>query len=332
MKAQQLKETLHQLTRKQLPIFIWGAPGVGKSSIVKQVAKEQGIGFIDLRLALMDPTDLKGIPYYDPSANTALWAQPAFLPKDGSGILFLDELNTAAPSVQASAYQLILDRAIGEYKLPDGWAIVAAGNRQKDRGATYNMATPLANRFVHLDLEVSLDAFKTWAYANGIDLRVIAYLEYKSEDLFSFDPTQQQHAFATPRSWEYVSQVLSTKLSEQLLFETICGAIGNECATSFFSFIAVMDQLPDLEAILDGSFTQSIPDDMEVYYALCSGLVSHYVAKPSQKRLENLIDFTMTIHPEFAVMIIQDLQHQGVDMEHLPSFERWVEQFSYLLE
>ena len=131
-----LQKLMYIYVQKKKPFFIHGAPGIGKSSIVKQIANEKSVGFIDLRLALMDPTDLKGIPFYDKDSHTALWAPPAFLPKDGEGILFLDELNAAPPSVQASAYQLILDRQVGEYILPDGWAIVAAGNREGDRGVT----------------------------------------------------------------------------------------------------------------------------------------------------------------------------------------------------
>jgi len=139
MKATSLTTAINSLVEQKVPTFLWGAPGIGKSSIVKQIAQSRGIGFIDLRLALMDPTDLKGIPFYDKESHTALWAPPAFLPKEGEGILFLDELNSAAPSVQASAYQLILDRKVGEYELPDGWAIVAAGNREGDRGVTSRM-------------------------------------------------------------------------------------------------------------------------------------------------------------------------------------------------
>jgi len=144
MRSKDITETLGALVDQKLPTFLWGAPGIGKSSVVKQVAEAKGIGFIDLRLSLMDPTDLKGIPFYENRAHQAVWAPPSFLPREGSGILFLDELNTAAPSVQASAYQLILDRRVGEYELPEGWAIVAAGNRENDRGVVYRMPLPLA--------------------------------------------------------------------------------------------------------------------------------------------------------------------------------------------
>uniref|UniRef100_UPI0025DB766D AAA family ATPase n=1 Tax=Sulfuricurvum sp. TaxID=2025608 RepID=UPI0025DB766D len=120
MRTKDTIETMGALIDAKIPTFLWGAPGIGKSSIIKQIARESGIECIDLRLSLMDPTDLKGIPFYEKDSHSALWAPPSFLPREGRGILFLDELNSAAPAVQASAYQLILDRKVGEYTLPEG--------------------------------------------------------------------------------------------------------------------------------------------------------------------------------------------------------------------
>ncbi|MBD3798132.1 MAG: AAA family ATPase, partial [Campylobacterales bacterium] len=252
MKASNLVKSLNTLIDQKVPTFLWGAPGIGKSSIVRQIADEKGLEFIDLRLALMDPTDLKGIPFYDKESHTALWAPPAFLPKDGEGILFLDELNSAPPAVQSSAYQLILDRKIGEYELPCGWAIVAAGNRESDRGVTYKMPSPLANRFVHFELEVDLNDWRNWAFQKGIDPRVIAYISYKNEHLFTFDPKKDLKSFATPRSWEYVDKILKAQIAADVILETISGAIGKEVAVNFLSFIKVIDKLPNIEKILDG--------------------------------------------------------------------------------
>ena len=251
MKAANLSQSLTALVQEKVPTFLWGAPGIGKSSIVKQIAEDMDVAFIDLRLALMYPTDLKGIPFYDKESHTALWAPPAFLPRDGEGILFLDELNSAAPSVQSSAYQLILDRKVGEYELPDGWAIVAAGNREGDRGVTYRMPAPLANRFVHFELEVDVNDWRDWAYKSTLDERIIAYISYKNEHLFTFDASLDVKSFATPRSWEYVGNILKSSLSSELLLETLSGTVGKDVAVSFLSFIRVMDRLPDVENILN---------------------------------------------------------------------------------
>ncbi|MGB3962510.1 MAG: MoxR family ATPase, partial [Sulfurimonas sp.] len=249
MKASELTQTISALVTQKVPTFLWGAPGIGKSSIVKQIANEKEIGFIDLRLSLMDPTDLKGIPFYDKESHTALWAPPAFLPSSGEGILFLDELNAAPPSVQASAYQLILDRKVGEYNLPDGWAIVAAGNREGDRGVTYRMPAPLANRFVHFEMEVDVDDWRLWAYKKALDTRIISYISYKSEHLFTFDAKSETKSFATPRSWEYVDSIFKSEIPANLLLNAISGAVGKEVAVGFLSFAKVMERLPDINAI-----------------------------------------------------------------------------------
>jgi len=330
MRASEITKSLSALVVQKVPTFLWGAPGVGKSSIVRAIAKENAMEFIDLRLALMDPTDLKGIPFYDKESHTALWAPPAFLPREGEGILFLDELNSAAPAVQSSAYQLILDRRIGEYVLPDGWAIVAAGNRDGDRGVTYRMPAPLANRFVHFELEVSVEDWREWAYKNEIDTRIIAYISYKNEHLFTFDAKTQQKSFATPRSWEYVHNILAAKIEKELLLDVISGAVGRDVGVSFLSFVKVMDRLPDITMILEGKL-QEYPDAIDVLYALSSGVVSAYLQNPSPEALENILAYTMDLQSEFAVLIVQDLQKNGVRMEHSENFKAWVKKFAYLL-
>ena len=330
MKADELTQAIEALIDQKIPLFLWGAPGIGKSSIIKQIAQKKEIGFVDLRLSLMDPTDLKGIPFYDKESHTALWAPPAFLPQGDAGILFLDELNSAPPSVQASAYQLILDRQVGEYRLPDGWSIVAAGNRESDRGVVYKMAAPLANRFVHFEMDVDVDQWRSWAYGAGIDERIIAYIGYKNEDLFSFDPKLNEKSFATPRSWEFVHGVLQSGLNETLLLETLSGAIGQSRAVNFLGFSKVMHRLPDLDMILktgEGAY----PKESDVLYALSAGLVSKILSDPRDEALENLLHYTLKLESEFAVMMVQDLQRAKVKMEHLDMFGKWVEKFAFLL-
>jgi len=330
MRAKELTTSITAMVQAQIPTFVWGPPGIGKSSVVKQVAETNGYEFIDLRLALMDPTDLKGIPFYDKEQHQALWAPPSFLPKEGSGILFLDELNSAPPAVQASAYQLILDRKVGEYTLPEGWAIVAAGNREGDRGVVYRMPSPLANRFVHLDMEVSVEDWRDWAFHAKLDERVIAYIGYKSEDLFSFDPTKNEKSFATPRSWEFVSSLLKSSMDDKLLLETISGAIGKERAVNFLSFAKVMHKLPDMEMILSSS-EGSYPEEIDVLHALATGLVMAVRQDYSVERMDNLLTYTLSLQSEFAVMIVQDLQRAGFTMEEQSTFSKWVGKFAYLL-
>jgi len=330
MKASSLISIISSLIEQKVPTFLWGAPGIGKSSIVKQIAKEKSIGFIDLRLALMDPTDLKGIPFYDKESHTALWAPPAFLPKNGKGILFLDELNSAPPSVQASAYQLILDRKVGEYELPSGWAIIAAGNREGDRGVTYRMPSPLANRFVHFEMEVDVDDWRYWAYQNSVDERIISYISFKNEHLFTFDPKSDIKSFATPRSWEYVDSILKSDIKEELLLDCLSGAIGREVAVGFLSFAKVMNKLPDIKNIL-ACGSDAYSDEVDVLYALSTGLVSALLKDNTKENLDNLLHYSLELKSEFAVMVVQDLQRNGINMEHSEAFKKWVRKFAYLL-
>ena len=330
MRSSQAKITVESLIESQIPTFLWGAPGIGKSSIIKQIAKEKNLECIDLRLSLLDPTDLKGIPFYERDTHTALWAPPSFFPREGRGILFLDELNAAAPAVQASAYQLILDRKVGEYALPEGWSIVAAGNREGDRGVVYRLPSPLANRFVHIEMEVSVEDWRHWAVKTRIDPRLIAYIGFKNSALFGFDPLKNLRSFATPRSWEAVHKILQSPLPHNLLLDAIGGAVGEEAAADFLGFCQVMDKLPDVDALLRGAEVE-VPSDLSTLYALSNVLVSRLLAEPNEEAISHVLRYTLKLKNEFAVLIVQDLQHQGIAMEHLDAFGEWVEAYAYLL-
>jgi hypothetical protein len=278
----------------------------------------------------MDPTDLKGIPFYEKESHTALWAPPSFLPREGRGILFLDELNSAAPAVQASAYQLILDRKVGEYTLPDGWAIVAAGNREGDRGVVYRLPSPLANRFVHIEMEVSVEDWREWAMKRYIDPRIVAYIGFKNDALFTFDPTLNERSFATPRSWEAVHNLLQSTLPQTLHLESIAGAVGKNNAVDFLGFCKVMNLLPDIDAILRGEAVE-YPSDISALYALSSALTGRMLRDPDEEKMNHLLRYTLKLQSEFAVMIVQDIQRQGVVMDHLEAYGDWVNAYAYLL-
>ncbi len=332
MKALEIKQSLDKLIESQIPVFVWGSPGIGKSSIIKQIAKDKGLEFVDLRLSLLDPTDLKGIPFFDKENNEAVWASPNFLPKvpNSKGILFLDEINTAPPSVQASAYQLVLDRKVGDYELPKGWSIVAAGNNESDRGVVYRMPPPLANRFVHLSMEVSFEDWKSWAYANEIDSSIIAFLHYDSTKLFDFDPSKNQKSFPTPRSWEYVDKILASGIERSLLLETMSGAIGSESATAFISFRKVMNRLPDIDKLLNDEDVE-VEHDSQVLFALIAGVVSNIKQNTTKVKIDNALKFSLTLPKEFSVMLVKDMQQNGLNVEGSAVWEDWVEEFAYLL-
>ena len=333
MKLTNIYTALEHFTKANLPVFIWGPPGIGKSAVVKKIADDHNLAFIDLRLSLLDPTDLKGIPFFDKENNEAVWAAPNFLPKDknSKGILFLDEINTAAPSVQASAYQLVLDRKVGDYSLPKNWSIVAAGNRENDRGVTYRMPPPLSNRFVHLEMEIDFEDWKLWAYENSIDSSIIGFLNFDKTKLFDFDANKNEKSFPTPRSWEYVDKILKSKLNENLLLESISGAVGKQSGVEFMSFRKVMDKLPDIEKIADAEIKELEEEDNKVLFALCSGLINHLKESEDKKKINNILNFSMHLPNEFSVMLVKDMQKNNIKIENAPSWDEWVRKYSYLL-
>jgi hypothetical protein len=204
------------LVAAQQPVFVWGGPGIGKSAVVKQLAEALKITLQDVRALLLDPVDLRGLPFLGNDGRSK-WATPEFLPQEGSGILFLDELNAAPAMVQASCYQLVLDRKLGEYTLPEGWAIIAAGNRDSDRGATTRMPTPLRNRFVHLDFEVDVHDWSDWAIHVGIRPEVIAFLRFRPELLSAFDRDTNAFPSHVPGSLSPASSALAIRSRTQRL-------------------------------------------------------------------------------------------------------------------
>jgi len=313
------------------PVMLWGAPGVGKSQIVSQIAKKHSAPVIDIRLSQMEPSDLRGIPFR--VGEHVEWAIPALLPNakrhGTTGFLFLDEITSAPPSVSAAAYQLILDRRLGEYEVPDGWAIIAAGNRQGDRGVTYTMPSPLANRFSHFEFEVNLDDWVAWAYQNEIDESVIAFLRFRPELLFDFDPAHNPVAFPSPRSWEFAHRALQ-KFCEhpQLLLGALQACVGSAAGIELHAFIANLENMPDLEAILRGE-TVSIPQEIDLQYAVAAALVGRAIrVKNSPNALdiyEHLLNFAAKLKPrEMGVMLVSDLQRAiGETIFKVPAFSQW---------
>lgn len=270
-------EINYAFNRKR-PVFIWGPPGIGKSEIVESITQERAGYMIDLRLALMEPTDLRGIPFYNEVTGRMEWAPPSDLPTQELAdqfdcvVLFLDEMNQAPQSVQAAAYQLILNRRLGNYRLPENVLIVAAGNRESDRGVAYRMPSPLANRFVHLEMGVDFEDWQTWALESKIDAEVVGYLTSNKMDLFNFDPRTASRSFATPRSWTFVSQMLPQEgeaISDSRLHDLIAGTVGDGIATKFMAHRAVAGKLPNPTDILNGK-VKTLPREAKEISAMFS--------------------------------------------------------------
>ena len=306
------KAAVRKAIKIQRPIFLWGAPGIGKSDLVKQIGDEQGREVIDVRLSLWEPTDIKGIPYYNSVENTMTWAPPAEVPTDpdSNAILVLDELNSAAPATQAAAFQLVLNRRVGTYKLPKGVSIVAAGNRETDKGVTYRMPSPLANRFVHLELRTDFEDWHQWAVNNRIHEQVVGYIGFAKGDLYDFDPKSSSKSFATPRSWSFVSDLLGDDdLPENTLTDLVSGAIGEGLAIKFMAHRKVAKQMPKPEDILSGKVEKVSIKEISAMYSLAISLC-YELQTADQKKVkgwdgmaDNFFKFMMDNFPtELVVM------------------------------
>ena len=289
------KKAMRKAIQVRRPTFLWGPPGIGKSDLVKQIGAEAGREVIDVRLALWEPTDIKGIPYYNADQGRMVWAPPAELPTDpeSKAIIFLDELNSAPPAVQAAAYQLVLNRRVGTYHLPPGVDVVAAGNRERDRGVTYRMPAPLANRFVHLEMKVDFDVFQEWATLNRVHPEVLGYVGFAKQDLYDFDPKSPSKSFATPRSWTFVSELLSDDdVDTDTLTTLIAGAVGDGLATKFMAHRKIAGRLPKAEDILNGTVTTLEIKEVSAMYSLTVSLCYELqtAAEKKLKKFDEMAD------------------------------------------
>ena len=269
-----LSNALRTCIRVKQPAFIWGPPGCGKSDIVAAICKEMGGIAYDLRLSQLDPVDIRGTPFYNRDANKMCWAPPEDLPDEETAskypivFLFLDEMNAATQSVMAASYQLVLNRRIGTYHLPDNVVVIAAGNRDCDRSVTHKMPPALANRFTHFEIKVDFDCWEEWAVQKKIHKDVIGYLNWAKNDLYDFDPASPSKAFATPRSWEFVSRLLSDDTDENTQMDIVSGTVGHGLAAKFMQHRRIADKLPKPSEVIDGSVTTLDIKDIGAQYSL----------------------------------------------------------------
>lgn len=318
MKPSHIISALGTLLRVQQPAFLWGAPGVGKSQIVAQVARSHGLRLVDIRAVLLDPVDLRGLPRFTEQGEVA-WCAPAFLPRTGRGILFLDELNTAPPLVQAACYQLILDRKLGEYCLPEGWSVIAAGNRETDRAVTHRMPSALANRLVHLECDTDLDDWLLWAEQNDIHPGLRAFLRFRPALLHQFQPDRNEKAFPSPRSWAFVSRILQSQPEPHCLFPLLRGTVGEAAAAECTAFLRMMDDLPDADAVLRNPHTVAIPDDPAVVYALCESVARLACVRT----MPEVTALAARLPVEFGVLLMRDAAANEPAIVDTEAFQGW---------
>lgn len=334
-----VKETLaRRFMDPQSPaVMLWGGPGIGKSQIIKQIADDRNMTLIDMRLAQIDPVELRG-PLMRDEEGKVTWLTPSVFPdedSDENGVIFLDELNLAPTSIQNTAYQLIFKGEIGEYELPRGWTVIAAGNKEK-HAQVHTMQPPLKNRFYHVEVRASLDDWKAWAYdestqktwapENKINPMILAFLSKNPNFLYKFDPERDTLNFPTPRSWELVSYLLDTGAP----YSDLAGAIGENAASQFQGYLRVAEDMPDIDDILEGE--DVFPDSPDVKYAVASGLIARVKEKPEY--LGRLFEYAVRLGDadkesgtEFAVLIGRDALKAGLDPDEDPYPEEAKDKF-----
>lgn len=342
--SNQARKSLLKAFKVQRPLFLWGPPGIGKSELVEGITNELGGLMIDLRLGQMEPTDIRGIPFYNKDSGKMDWAPPVELPDEEMAsqypivVLFLDELNSAAPSVQSAAYQLILNRRIGKYRLPKNVVMVAAGNRESDKGVTFRMPTPLANRFLHQEMKVDFASWQQWAVLNNIHKDVVGYLSFAKQDLYDFDAKSSSRAFATPRTWTFVSELLEDDDGDDdTITNLVAGTVGEGLAVKFMAHRKVAGRMPKPEDILSGKVKDLNLKEVSAMYSLvismCYELKDAVEMKVEQKKFhemaDNFLSYMMNnFETELTVMgarialTTYDLPFLPTKMKHFDEFHK----------
>jgi len=320
MNATQISETLKACRLAGLPVYISGPPGVGKSQTVRQFAAEIGADLVDVRASLLDAVDLRGLPQIVDGITT--WAPPGFLPADaGDGapvVLFLDELPNAPQLVQAALLQLVLDRRLGEYSLPDNVFVVAAGNRVGDRAGASRLLSSLSSRLVMVDFETSLSAWMEWAFSAGIADEVIFFARFRPALLCAFDPKAETSP--NPRAWERVSRLLPHLPRGPVEVEAYAGLVGEAAATEFVAFMGIWRDLPDPDGVLLMPETAEVPTDPATLYALTGALA----AKAGKESADRLVRYAHRLPPEYAVLLVTESARKGgSDFMNTRAFVEW---------
>lgn len=302
-----------------LPCMIWGAPGIGKSDLMRQAAKARGVPLIDLRAVLLDPVDLRGLPSV--SEGKAVWLPMGELPderRDGThGILFLDEINAAPPAVQAACFGLVLDRKLGEYRLPSGWRVVAAGNRRTDRASAQAMPSALANRFLHLGMESSLDSWCQWAIAHGVQPELVAFLRFRPALLHDFQPDRTVNP--TPRTWAMADRILKAKAAPHVELAALAGLVGDAAAAELIGFLKVWRTLPSPDAVFLNPDAVPVPTSAATLYALCGALAR----KVTAQSFDRMTQFLQRVPPEYGVAAVKDATARDAALITTPAYIAW---------
>ena len=329
--ATDLKQEIRDNMRIGLNTMIWGGPGIGKSEIPQQVADDLNVPLLDFRANLFDPVDVRGIPYTRDDLSVASgamkitsWAPPDIFPSEEThgprGLFMIDELPTAPPATQNAFLQLLLTRQVGDYKMPDGWSCLAAGNRLTDGASVYQMPSPVRNRLMHYELEPSLDAWCEWALKNEVNTTLVSFMRYRPNLLYSFKA--DEYAFPTPRSWSFVDKRLrlTDNMDDSRLFFGISGAVGTGPAGEFLAFAKIADKLPDIDNLIANPSSYMPSEDPAVLYALTGAVAS----RAKESTLENIMKLGKKIPTEFQVVLVKSILAIDKALFNQSTIQSWI--------
>ena len=335
IKVGEAKEMLRMFIRKRIrhPVLLFGPPGIGKTAILKQLAEEEfGSGedwpegnYMNVELSTHEVPDIQGIPLVK-GDESIVWISLVDFPSDGRGILNIDEINLAELDVMRASYRWIYERRVGKHKIGKDWFITATGNRLTDRCSVNTLPAALNNRFSIYELEPGIDDWKNWAFSAGIHPDVIAFLNWKPEALFKFDPERYapEQPFATPRSWERVSDKLKAGLSS---VATLSGDIGEGMASEFHEFVRVRNELPDIDEILKGK--DVVPERPDLLHVVCSTMVVKVKEKP--ELAGRLVEYATKLPAEFAVLLVKDAIRAKIPVQRTKRFGQFAKKYRDLI-
>jgi len=295
------------------PLMLWGPPGVGKSTVVREVCAAKGIGFVDVRLAQREPIDLRGLPVPNKDGNGVDWLVSSEWPRDPAsrGVILFDELTAADRTLQVAAYELILDRRLGTlYEVPPGWFLMGAGNRAGDRAVAGTMSSALANRFCHLEIAPDLADWMVWARARGVHPHVLGLLQFTPSLFLQLDDVELQRGWPSPRSWERVGIVLDSeqRLGDRGLRRMVEGLVGPGAARALFSFRDSAKELPDVPGMLEGSDAFKVPRRSDLKCALCASVAFHmWRVTRRAHALQRLFSILDALEDDFATLLLHDV-------------------------
>lgn len=310
----QVRGAVIECMEANLVPFITSSPGLGKSAIVAQIAKDFSLTLIDLRLSQCAPEDLMGLPMKDGAGNAARSRFVPFSmfplegdPVPGNGwILFLDEFNSASKMVQAAAYKLALDRMVGQAKLHPNCFVVAAGNLATDRAIVNPLSTAMQSRVIHIEMEVSHPDFMSHAVKADYDHRILGFLEFQPGKLHSFKPDHQDRTFACPRTWEFASRLIKDKPFDKISLPLLAGTLSDGVAKEFHAFMQEYSNLPSYSAIVADPANLLIPSSPSTRYALVTMLLDKFDASD----FKHVAIYIRRLPPEFQVIYFRGVEQR----------------------